>query len=116
MLVAIRRKNAVLGPLRTLFHVGALAEMTDRQLLERFASGGEAAELAFAALVERHGPAVFQTCRSMLRDEHDAEDACQATFLVLVRKSRSLWVRDSLGPWLHQVAYRAARSARSAAA
>jgi RND family efflux transporter MFP subunit len=73
------------------------------------------AELAFAALVERHGAIVLQTCRSMLRDEHAAEDAFQATFLVLVRKSSSLWVRDSLSPWLHQVAYRAARCVRSAA-
>jgi len=81
--------------------------MTDGQLLERFAAGGEAAELAFAALVERHGAVVLQTCRSLLRDEHEAEDAFQATFLVLVRKSGSLWVRDSLSPWLHQVAYRA---------
>ncbi len=89
--------------------------MTDGQLLERFALGGEAAELAFAALVERHGPVVLNTCRSILRDEHEAEDAFQATFLVLVRKASSLWIRDSLGPWLHQVAYRAARCSRSAA-
>ena len=89
--------------------------MTDGQLLERFAAGGEAAELAFAALVERHGAVVLQTCRAILRDEHEAEDAFQATFLVLVQKAGSLWVRDSLGPWLHQVAYRAAWCARSAA-
>ena len=116
MLVATRRKNSVLAPLRTLFNVGAIGDMTDGQLLERFAAGGEAAELAFAALVERHGPVVLHTCRSILRDEHEAEDAFQATFLVLVRKAGSLWVRDSLGPWLHQVAYRAARCSRSAAA
>jgi RNA polymerase sigma factor (sigma-70 family) len=114
--VTTRRKNSVLGQLRTLFNVGAIGDMTDGQLLERFASGGEAAELAFAALVERHGAVVRQTCRSILRDEHDAEDAFQATFLVLVRKSGSLWVRDSLSPWLHHVAYRAARCVRSAAA
>ena len=116
MLVATRRKNSVLGKLRTIFNVGAIGDMTDGQLLERFATGGEAAELAFAALVERHGPVVLHTCRSILRDEHDADDAFQATFLVLVRKARSLWVRDSLGPWLHQVAYRAAKCARSASA
>ena len=50
----------------------------------------------------------------MLRNEHDSQDAFQATFLVLLRRARSLWVRDSLGPWLHQVAYRVARSARTA--
>ncbi|APW61702.1 sigma-70 family RNA polymerase sigma factor [Paludisphaera borealis] len=109
-----RRKNSVPGPLRTLFNVGAIGDMTDGQLLERFAIGGEAAELAFAALVERHGPVVLHACQSILRDEHDAEDAFQATFLVLVRKAGSLWVRDSLGPWLHQVAYRAARCSLSA--
>jgi RNA polymerase sigma factor (sigma-70 family) len=114
--VAIRRKESVLGPLRMLFNVGAIRDMTDGQLLERFASGGEAAELAFAALVERHGPLVLHTCRSILRDDHEAEDAFQATFLVLVRKAGSLWVRDSLGPWLHQVACRAARRARTEAA
>src|SRR5947209_5522531 len=116
MPVAKWRKNSVFGQLRTLFNVGAIGDMTDGQLLERFATGGEAAELAFAALVERHGAVVLQTCRSILRDEHEAEDAFQVTFLVLVRKSGSLWVRESLSPWLHQVAYRAARCARSAAA
>jgi RNA polymerase sigma factor (sigma-70 family) len=111
-----RRKVTALGPLSTLFNLGAIREMTDGQLLERFAVGGEAAELAFAALVERHGPVVFNTCRSILHDEHEAEDAFQATFLVLVRKAQSLWVRDSLGPWLHQVACHAARCSRSATA
>ncbi|WP_083671110.1 sigma-70 family RNA polymerase sigma factor [Singulisphaera sp. GP187] len=112
--MATRRKNSVLGPLRSLFNVGTIGDMTDGQLLERFAIGGEAGELAFAALVERHGAVVLQICRAILRDEHEAEDAFQATFLVLVRKAGSLWVRDSLGPWLHQVAYRAARCSRSA--
>jgi len=114
--LATRRKSTILGPLRILFNLGAIGEMTDGQLLERFAQGGEAAELAFAALIERHGPVVLHTCRSILRNEHEAEDAFQATFLTLVRKARSLWVRDSIGPWLHQVAYRAARCSRSAAA
>src|SRR6202040_2658337 len=55
-------------------------------------------------------------CRGVLNNPHDTQDAFQATFLVLVRKSRALWVRDSLGPWLHQVAYRTASCARSTAA
>ena len=59
---------------------------------------------------------VFRVCRAILRDEHDAQDAFQATFLVLVRRAGSLWTRDSLGPWLHQVAYRVAHGARTAAA
>ena len=87
-------------------------ELTDGQLLERFATdGGEAAELAFAALVERHGPMVLRVCRGVLRDPNDVEDAFQATFLVLVRKARALWVEDSLGPWLHRVARRIATRA-----
>ena len=100
-----------------LFNVGTAGGLTDGQLLERFtAQGGEAAELAFATLVERHGPMVLRVCRSVLRDPEEAHDAFQATFLVLVRRAGSLWVRDSLGPWLHQVAYRVASCARSAAA
>ncbi len=101
----------------TLLGLGAIGDRTDGQLLERFATDrGEAAGLAFAAIVERHGPVVLRACRAILRDEHEAHDAFQATFLVLVKKARSLWVRDSLGPWLHQVACRAARYARSARA
>jgi HlyD family secretion protein len=115
--VAIGRNGAVVRQLRTFFSVGTIRELTDGQLLERFAtSGGEAAELAFAALVERHGPMVLRVCRSVLTDPHDTQDVFQATFLVLVKKARGLWVRDSLGPWLHQVAYRSASCARSAAA
>src|SRR5436309_2721002 len=59
---------------------------------------------------------VLRVCRSLLRDEHEAHDAFQATFLVLVRRAGTLRVRDSLGPWLHQVACRVAACARSAAA
>lgn len=59
---------------------------------------------------------VLRVCRSVLIDPNDVEDAFQATFLVLVRKARGLWVSDSLGPWLHQVALRTASCARSAAA
>jgi RND family efflux transporter MFP subunit len=111
------KDRAVLRELRTLFNVGTVRELTDGQLLERFATGrGEAAELAFAVLVERHGSMVLRVCRGVLADPHDTQDAFQATFLVLIRKARRLWVRESLGPWLHQVAYRTASCARSAAA
>jgi RNA polymerase sigma factor (sigma-70 family) len=93
-----------------------IRELTDGQLLERFARGdGPAAELAFAALVERHGAMVIRVCRAHLADPHDRQDAFQATLLVLVEKARGLWVRDSLGPWLHQVALRTASRARAAA-
>ncbi|WP_406699717.1 sigma-70 family RNA polymerase sigma factor [Singulisphaera sp. Ch08] len=101
---------------RMLFNVGTVGGLTDGQLLEQFTSQGvETAELAFTALIERHGPMVLRVCGSILRDPDQAHDAFQATFLVLVRRAGSLWVRDSLGPWLHQVAYRVASCARSAA-
>jgi RNA polymerase sigma factor (sigma-70 family) len=102
---------------RTLFELGAVGGLSDGQLLERFTTlRGDPAELAFAALVERHGPMVLRVARSALIDEHSAHDAFQATFLILARKARSLWVRDSLGPWLHSVAYRLASQSRSAEA
>ena len=108
---------ALVLELKTLFNIGVVRDLTDGQLLERFATDrGEAAELAFAVLVERHGPMVLRVCRSALSDGLEVDDAFQATFLVLVRKARGLWVRDSLGPWLHQVAYRTASRARLAAA
>jgi RND family efflux transporter MFP subunit len=115
--VAIRKDEAVVRQLRTLFQLGTIRELTDGQLLEIYATErGEAAELAFAALVERHGPMVLRVCRGVLQNSDDSEDAFQATFLVLVKKARGLWVRESLGPWLHQVAYRTASCARSSAA
>jgi Sigma-70 region 2 len=78
--------------LKTLFDEGVHSGLTDGQLFERFAtSRGEPAELAFAILVERHGPMVLRACRGILRDDHEAMDAFQATFLILVRKGRSLW-------------------------
>jgi RNA polymerase sigma factor (sigma-70 family) len=99
-----------------LFHVGQVGDLSDARLLEQFAKReGEAAELAFAALVARHGPMVLRVCRSILLDPHDAEDAFQVVFLVLARMAQRLWVRHSLGPWLHGVAVRTACCARTAA-
>ena len=57
-------------------------------------------------MVDRHAAMVWDVCRSLIRDRHDAEDAFQATFLILVRKAGSLRVDETLGPWLHVVAYR----------
>jgi RNA polymerase sigma factor (sigma-70 family) len=115
--MAKRIDGSALRQIHKLFSLGVERELTDGQILKRFATGnGDDAERAFANLVERHGPMVLRVCRAILRNPHDAQDAFQATFLVLVRKARILWVRDSLGPWLYQVAYRTALSARSAAA
>jgi RNA polymerase sigma factor (sigma-70 family) len=103
--------------MRGLFEHGVTSALTDGQLLERFASrSGESSELAFAALVDRHGTMVFRACHAILGDEHEAMDSFQATFLLLAQNARSLWVRDSLAPWLHRVACRAAARARSLAA
>jgi RNA polymerase sigma factor (sigma-70 family) len=113
--MAAKKSGNALSHLGTLFNVGAIGALSDGQLLEQFATGrGEPRELAFAALVERHGPFVLRVCRSVLRDEAGAEDALQATFLALARKAGSLRARDSLAPWLHQAAYRAAVHDRSA--
>jgi RNA polymerase sigma factor (sigma-70 family) len=115
--MGIGRDGAALRQIHALFDVGAFGALSDGQLLDRFAGGrGEVRELAFTVLVKRHGPMVLRVCRAVLRNEHDAQDAFQATFVVLARRARSLWVGDSIGPWLHEVARRAASSARSASA
>lgn len=85
---------------------------TDGQLLDRFLAGHE--EAAFEGLLRRHGPMVLGVCRRVLRDAHDAEDAFQATFLVLARKGDSVRPREAVGHWLYGVAYRTALRARGA--
>jgi RNA polymerase sigma factor (sigma-70 family) len=91
--------------------------LSDQQLLARFAAREDmASAVAFEALVRRHGPMVLATCRGALRDEHDAEEAFQATFFVLARKADTLRRGDRLGPWLHRVALRTSEQARVATA
>jgi RNA polymerase sigma factor (sigma-70 family) len=89
-------------------------QVSDGILLNRFINLRD--EDAFASLVERHGPLVMGVCCRMLKDIHDAEDVFQATFLVLVRKARSIAKPECLAPWLYGVAYRTAMRARSLAA
>jgi RNA polymerase sigma factor (sigma-70 family) len=86
----------------------------DRQLLERFAAGRD--EAAFEALLRRHGPMVLGVCRRLLRDPNDADDAFQATFLMLARKANSITKRESVGGWLYQVAYNTALKVKAGAA
>jgi RNA polymerase sigma factor (sigma-70 family) len=85
---------------------------TRGQLLERFLEGRE--EAAFEVLLRRHGPMVLGVCRRILSNAHDAEDAFQAAFLVLIRKGQSLRPRQTLGNWLYGVAYPTALKARAA--
>ncbi len=97
--------------LQTLFSVGATGALSDGELLDRFVARRE--EAIFEAITHRHGPMVWGVCRRVLRDHHDAEDAFQATFLVLARKASSVMPREKLGNWLYGVAYQTALKARS---
>src|SRR5881394_1206268 len=100
------------GVLRHI-RAAALADQppaTDAELLRRFVDRRD--EAAFAALVRRHGPMVLGVCRRVIGHAHDAEDAFQATFLVLARRAAAVSPRAAVGPWLYGVAYRIARRAR----
>src|SRR5262245_54780486 len=90
------------------------SDQTDRQLLEAYVLHRD--EAALEALVCRHGPMVWGVCRRLLFDHHDAEDAFQATFLVLVRKAASIASRELVANWLYGVAHQTARKARATAA
>jgi RNA polymerase sigma factor (sigma-70 family) len=109
--------NGAANTLRRYLHTliaGHNAEGTsDQVLLEQFVSRRD--EGAFAALLERHGSMVFGVCRRILQDEHLAEDAFQATFLVLARKASSICKQHSVASWLHGVALRVARKANTQA-
>jgi RNA polymerase sigma factor (sigma-70 family) len=100
--------------IESLFEGGSVTGLTDRQLLERFTALRDAgAEVAFTALVTRHGPMVLGICRQILHDCHLAEDAFQAVFLVLASKARSIRNPDLLGMWLYGVALRTAQKANA---
>src|SRR5262245_13223989 len=103
--------DSMLGAVSRLLEAQAAS---DRALLARFGATGDGE--AFRVLVERHGPMVLGVCRRILHNEQDAEDAFQATFLVLVRRAGSLRSPETIANWLHGVASRTSREARGAAA
>jgi RNA polymerase sigma factor (sigma-70 family) len=100
--------------LRNLVAGTQAREASDRELMEQFVADRDGA--ALTALVRRHGPMVYNLCRRVLRNEQDAEDAFQATFMVLARKAHTLRSQEGVGNWLYGVAYRTALKARTAAA
>lgn len=107
-------QGAVAQNLHRLFATGTLAGFSEGQLLDAFAVGRD--EGAFEALVARHGPMVLGVCRRALSDPNDADDAFQATFLILARRAGSLRDRELVGAWLYAVARKTAARARADAA
>lgn len=111
--MAARISNTARREFQTLFTVGTLGNLSDDQLLDRFVTRKD--EFAFEALVKRHGPMVLRACRRILDDHHEAEDAFQATFLILARKASSIKPREMVARWLHGVAVQTAVKARAMA-
>jgi RNA polymerase sigma factor (sigma-70 family) len=105
------RPETLLQHLRRVIGAQEPSAVSDATLLDHFVASAD--EAAFELLLWRHGPMVLGVCCRLLGREQDAEDAFQATFLVLVRKARSIGKRESLGSWLFRVAYRIALRARA---
>jgi zinc protease len=108
--MAIGHRGSIIDSLGRLFDAGTVTGLGEAQLLERFLAHRD--EAAFEAILHRHGPMVLGVCRRVLDDPHDAADAFQTTFLILVKKARSIRDRDVLGTWLHGVAHRVAVRAK----
>jgi RNA polymerase sigma factor (sigma-70 family) len=111
--MSMRISGSAIGELQSLFRWGAMGTWTDAQLMTQFLASQEGSEAAFRVLIHRHGPMVLGVCRRILGDEHAAEDAFQATFLVLVKKAGTLRDRDLLTNWLYGVALRVASKERA---
>src|SRR5437899_2965081 len=111
--MATAQLDTLLRHIRRLAAAGG-SSRTDPELLDDFCDHRD--ETAFAALLARHGPMVLRVCRRVLNHEQDAEDAFQATFLVLARNTGSIRKRTALAEWLHGVAYRTAMKAKRSAA
>src|SRR5262249_53586378 len=107
--MATASATSVLRYLKDVVQAAGLHNATDAELIERIARSGD--ESAFAMIVRRHGPMVFQVCRRRLHHWQDAEDAFQATFLVLARKAAAIRQPHLLANWLYGVALRTAAKA-----
>src|SRR4051794_38087079 len=109
--MATSQTSEVIQHLRRTVLLREGAGMTDGRLLTDYISRRD--EAALAALVHRHAPMVWGVCRRVLHNHHDAEDAFQATFLVLVRKVASIASREMVANWLYGVAHQTALKARA---
>src|SRR3954466_16073973 len=112
--MASAQLGSVFRRIGRLFVSGSVFGLSEAQLLARFVDARD--EAAFEGLVSRYGPMVLGVCRQFLDDPHAADHAFQATFLVLVKRARSIRDRDLLGNWLYGVALKVARRARADAA
>jgi len=110
--MADAQTDTVIRYIRSLATAQKTNEQIDGDLLDAFLSHND--QLAFEVLVRRHGPMVLRVCRRVLGNGHDAEDALQATFLVLAQKAKSIRKKTTLASWLHGVAYRMATHANRA--
>ncbi len=111
--MAAGRADILLQHVRNLAAAQTDRELSDRELLRRFDTQQD--QMAFAALMQRHGPMVLRVCWGVLHHLQDAEDAFQATFLILARRAASVRWQESVANWLHGVAYHVALKARAAA-
>src|ERR1019366_8804649 len=112
--MATGQLNGVIDSLRRAALMRGADGQSDGELLDCFLAHHD--ETAFAALVRRHGPMVLSVCMRVLGNAHDAEDAFQAAFMVLVRKANAVQPRAMVGNWLYGVAYRTALKAKSMSA
>jgi DNA-directed RNA polymerase specialized sigma24 family protein len=106
------KRSSILEHLRRAALRQDPGQVADTLLLECYLADGN--DAAFEGLVRRHGPMVLGVCRRVRGDAHEAEDAFQVTFLVLLRKAASIVPREMVGNWLHGVAYKTALKARTA--
>src|SRR5215469_8257649 len=107
------RTHPLLDQIRRMAAGQPLRQMSDSELIAQFV--GQHDEAAFRVLMDRYGPMVLRVCKRILGNDHDAEDAYQATFVVLTSKAGAQRWKESVGAWLHGVAVSVASNAKRAA-